>query len=160
MERRVVMPISNSCKIGEGTKIWHPGLVNLYDCEIGKDCSIGAFVEIGRGVKIGDRCRIAAHCYIPENVELFEHVFLGPGVVFVNDKHPPSGDEWRDSPATKVMNDVAIGARAVILPSLVLGEDCMIGAGSVVTKDVLPHTVVAGNPARVLRGGKLWKGIK
>lgn len=132
--------------LGKGVKIWHPKLVNLYGCTIGDETTIGAFVEIGQGVQIGKRVRIACQCFIPEGVTIYDDCFIGPGVTFCNDKYPPSyGLSWGK---TIVGERVSIGAGSVICPGLVIGCDSMVGAGSVVTKNVAPWTLVYGNPAR------------
>ena len=121
---------------------------NIYDdAQIGKDCSIGAFVEI-QNVTIGDRSRIGAGSFIPDNVNIGKDVFVGPHVVFTNDKRPPSHGQWKNDPPTIVEDNVAIGANSTILPSLTLGKGCVIGAGSVVTKSVNPGEIVYGNPAK------------
>jgi len=121
---------------------------NIYDgAQIGQDCSIGAFVEI-QNVTIGDRSRIGAGSFIPDNVIIGKDVFVGPHVVFTNDKRPPSKGKWKNDPATIVEDNVAIGANCTILPSLTLGKGCLIGAGSVVTKSVGPGEIVYGNPAK------------
>lgn len=134
------------CNIGKGTKIWN--FVNLYECEIGKDCMIGSFVEIQKGVKIGDRVRIQSHSFLCTGVEVESDVFIGHGAMFVNDRYPPSGDssEWEE---TLVKRKAVIGNGATILP-VTIGENSLIGAGSVVTEDVPPNTIVAGNPAEVI----------
>lgn len=136
-----------SDQIGEGTKIWHPELVNLYgDYQIGKNCNIGAFVEIGPGVFIGDNVTIGAHCFIPSGVLIGDNVFIGPRVTFCNDKYPPSGREhWG---ITTVLQRVSIGAGSVILPGVTIEEGARIGAGSVVTSTVGKNKTVYGNPAR------------
>lgn len=121
---------------------------NIYDgAQIGQDCSIGAFVEI-QNVTIGDRSRIGAGSFIPDNVIIGKDVFVGPHVVFTNDKRPPSHGQWKNDPPTIVEDNVAIGANSTILPSLTLGKGCVIGAGSVVTKSVSPGEIVYGNPAK------------
>jgi acetyltransferase-like isoleucine patch superfamily enzyme len=133
-------------KVGEGTIIWHPDKVNIYGCEIGRDCNIGAFVEIGPGVKIGDRVRIGAFTFIPEGVTIEDDVFVGPGVTFTNDRYPPS-DRTKWEP-TRVCKGASIGARAIILPGVVIGEGALVGAGSLVTKDVHSAGLAYGAPAR------------
>ena len=119
-------------KIGTGTKVHQP-------------CFIGSEVEIG------ERCRIQAFSYIPDHVVIGDDVFIGPGVVFCNDKYPPSHGAWKEAAYTTVHDKAVIGAGAIIMPSLWLGEGCKIGAGAVVTKDVSPYTVVMGSPAREIR---------
>jgi acetyltransferase-like isoleucine patch superfamily enzyme len=140
--------IRDDVKIGRGTKIWQPELVNLYGCEIGEDCNIGAFVEIGQGVKIGNRVRIGAHCFIPEGVRIEDDAFIGPGTTFTNDKYPPGTKaEWGK---IIVMKDASIGARAVILPNVMIGTGALVGAGSVVIESVKAMAMVVGNPARLI----------
>jgi UDP-2-acetamido-3-amino-2,3-dideoxy-glucuronate N-acetyltransferase len=141
------MPVN--AKIGEGTTIWHPDLVNIYGCAIGKDCSIGCFVEIGPEVMIGDRCRIQSKVFIPKGVFIEDDVFIGPGVTFLNDKHPPSKGAWQ-AMKTFVRKGAAIGGGALILPGVTLGSNCLIGAGAVVTKDVGENETVIGVPARCM----------
>ncbi len=131
--------------IGEGTVIWN--FVNLWGCKIGRDCVISSFVEIGRGVEVGDRCKIEAFVYIPPGVRIEDEVFIGPGVVFTNDRYPVAFGGFKLM-RTLVKRGASIGARAVILPGITIGERAVVGAGSVVTKDVPPETVVAGVPAR------------
>jgi len=141
-------------EIGESVKIWHPEFVNIYGrkdaiCKIGNLVNIGAFTEIGPGVIIGDRCHISAYCFIPEGVVIEDDCFIGPGVVFCNDKYPFSHrDQWEK---TLVKKGASIGARATILPGIIIGEKSLIGAGSVVTRSVPNHIIVAGNPARRLK---------
>jgi len=137
--------------IGKGTKIWHPDLVNIYGCSIGKNCSIGAFVEIGSQVIIGDGCRIQTFCFIPEGVIIDNNVFVGPRVMFLNDKHPPSHGKWRSSKKTIVEDNVTIGGGAIILPGVTLGKGCLIGAGALVTKNTNPKGVYVGVPARYIK---------
>lgn len=153
------MAIEEDVVIGNNTKIHHPELVNLYGCTIGDDCVIGSFVEIRKGVKIGDRVKIQAGAFIPEGVEIADEVFIGPHVVFTNDLYPratnPDGtlqtaNDW-ELKTTSVKRRASIGANATILCGITIGEEAMIGAGSVVTKDVPAKTIVAGNPARAVR---------
>ena len=106
---------------------------------------------IGPTVKMGDNCKIQAFAYIPDNVVIGNNVFVGPGVIFTNDKYPPSHGKWKADPPTVVEDDVSIGAGAVILPSLKIGKGSKIGAGAVVTKNVYPGTTVIGNPAYEIR---------
>jgi UDP-2-acetamido-3-amino-2,3-dideoxy-glucuronate N-acetyltransferase len=124
---------------------------NIYQtAQLGENIKVGAFVEIGNKVVIGNNCSIGAHTFIPENVIIKDNVFIGPHVVFTNDKYAPSCGKWRATPPTVVEDGVSIGANATILPSLNIGRDSRIGAGSVVTRNVDPESVVAGNPARKL----------
>lgn len=135
------------CKIGEHTKIMD--FVNLYECEIGSNSFVGPFVEIQRDVRIGDHTRIQSHSFICSLVTIGDHCFIGHGVMFINDVHPPSGDSDNWKP-TVVGDRVSIGSNATIMP-VEIGEGAMVGAGAVVTKDVPPWTVVAGNPAVPIR---------
>jgi acetyltransferase-like isoleucine patch superfamily enzyme len=133
--------------------------VNLYGCEVGENCKIGTFVEIQRGAVIGRNCKIQSHTFICEGVSIADEVFIGHGVVFTNDKYPRAttsagalqGDaDWKLVP-TRVERRASIGSGATILCGLTIGEGAIIGAGSVVTRDVAPHSIVAGNPARFVR---------
>ena len=125
---------------------------NIYEsAKIGEETTVGAFVEIGHNVVIGKNCSIGCGVFIPENVIVKDDVFIGPHVVFTNDKYAPSKGRWRDEPPTVVENGVSIGANATILPNITIGEGAKIGAGSVVTKSVEPYTVVLGNPARNIK---------
>ena len=124
---------------------------NIYSTAIiGNGTKIGAFAEIGEKVVLGEFCSIGCSAFIPENVIIKNKVFVGPHVVFVNDKYAPSKGAWREMPPTIVEDDVSIGANATILSSIKLGKGCVIGAGSVVTKDVPAGHIVAGNPARII----------
>lgn len=156
------MPIGSDVKLGKNTKIFHPELVNLYGCDIGNDCIIGAFVEIRKKVKIGNKVKIQAFAFIPEGITIKDEVFVGPHVVFTNDMYPRSTNEdgtlkrpsdWEAIP-TLVKKKASIGANSTILCGITIGEGSLIGAGSVVIKDVPPWTLVAGNPAKVLRSIK------
>jgi acetyltransferase-like isoleucine patch superfamily enzyme len=142
------MPIINS-EIGRNTIIHHKELVNIYDSIIGRDCNIGAFVEIG-GAIIGKQCHIGAHTFICPGVTLKDKVFIGPGVRFSNDKHPPGLLEDFEILQTVVEYAASIGLGAIILPGIKIGRGAVIGAGSVVTRNVRPGAVVRGNPARVI----------
>ena len=133
--------------------------INLYGCRIGDETKIGAFVEIQKNASVGRRCKISSHTFICEGVTIEDHVFIGHGVTFVNDMYPrattPTGDlqteaDWKVAP-TLVKQGASIGSGATILANLTIGERAIVGAGSVVTRDVPPDVVVAGNPARVLR---------
>ena len=149
--------IASNVKVGRGARIF--GFVNLYGCEIGDEAKIGTFVEIQKGAKIGPRCKISSHSFICEGVELEGEVFIGHGVMFTNDLFPRATVEggglqteadWKCI-KTLVKRGASIGSGATILCGITIGENAMIGAGSVVTKDVPPSTVVVGNPARVIK---------
>ena len=151
------MPIINS-KIGEDVTIYHPELVNIYECEISKGCKIGTFVEIQKNVFIGKNTKISSHSFICEGVEIEENVFIGHGVMFINDRFPkacnkngiPLKDgEWHLE-NTLIKRSASIGTGAVILCGVTIGEGALIGAGAVVTKDVDAYSVVSGVPARLL----------
>jgi len=121
---------------------------NIYPlAQIDPTSKVGAFAEIGHKVTIGKNCSIGFGVFIPENVEIGNNVFIGPGVVFTNDKYAPSKGKWRKEPPTEVHDNVTIGANSTILPSLIIETNSRIGAGSVVTKNVLKNTTVYGNPA-------------
>jgi len=139
--------ISPESLIDKTAKIWHPELVNIYgDCQIGAFCNIGCFVEIGPGVIIGDNVSIGAFCFIPSGVMIENDCFIGPGVVFCNDKYPPGPkDGWLP---ILVKTGAKIGAKVTILPGVTIGERTLVGAGSVVTKNLPPDIIVMGNPAR------------
>lgn len=141
--------------------------INLYGCEIGDDVKIGPFVEIQKGAKIGSRCKISSHTFICEGVTLEDGVFVGHGVTFTNDRHPRATNQkgelqteadWKCIP-TLVKRGAAIGSGATVLCGITIGENAMIGAGSVVTRDVPAGAVVAGNPARVRRSISLEKEV-
>jgi len=128
------MPVKNS-DIGIDTVIHEPDLVNIYGAIIGERCRIGAFVEIGPSV-IGDDCNIQAKVFIPSNILIRDHVFIGPGVIFCNDKYPPSNGIWQLDMATVVEDGASIGAGAIILPAVKIGAKARIAAGAIITKDV------------------------
>lgn len=143
--------ISKDVKLGKNVTIWH--FCNLYGCTIGNNVSIGSFTEIRTGVTIGDGTRIQAHVFIPEGVSIGKNVFIGPNVVFTNDKYPSIREGF--VPLTTFIEDeVAIGAGAVILPGIRIGKGALIGAGSVVVRDVKEGIVVYGNPAKEARRRK------
>ena len=141
------MPIKN-VKFGKNVDIPYPELVNLYECEIGDNCFIGPFVEIQRDVKIGEKSRIQSHSFICSKVMIGREAFIGHGVMFVNDKYPvhTNPEDWEE---TIVEDKVVIGNNATILPCKI-GKNALVGAGAVVTKDVPPNKIVAGNPAKIL----------
>lgn len=148
--------IAPDVRLGERVTIY--AFVNLYGCTIGNDCKIGTFVEIQRGVTIGNQVKISSHSFICGGVTIEDNVFIGHGVMFINDRYPhatvngrlQTADDWQLIP-THIKQGVSIGSNATILCGVTIGEGAMVGAGSVVTKDVPPYTVVAGNPARVIR---------
>ena len=149
--------IAPDVKIGRNVKIY--AFVNLYGCEIGDESKIGTFVEIQKGVRIGQRVKIQSHTFICEGVTIEDEAFIGHGVMFINDKYPratsPEGQlqseaDWDVIP-TVVKRGASIGSNATILCGVTIGERAIIGAGSVVTHDVPPDTIVAGVPARPLR---------
>lgn len=140
--------ILRDVSVGEDTKVHDQ--VNLYGCRIGRNCKIDAYVYIEEDVTIGDNCKIRPFSFIPTGVVLEDDVFIGPNVTFTNDKYPRSKGSWRLLP-TRVKSGASIGANSVILPGVTIGENALVGAGSVVTKDVPDNAVVAGNPARIIR---------
>ena len=149
--------IAPDVKLGNDVRIY--AFVNLYGCEIGDESRIGTFVEIQKGVHIGKRVKVSSHSFICEGVAVEDEVFIGHGVMFINDKYPhatnPDGSsqteaDWTLTP-TLVKRRASIGSNATVLCGVTIGEGAIVGAGSVVTKDVPPYTVVAGNPAKVLR---------
>ena len=149
--------IAPDVRLGRNVCIYD--FANLYGCEIGDDVKIGTFVEIQKGVKIGNRCKISSHTFICEGVTLEDDVFVGHNVTFTNDRYPraTNGDGQLQTDAdwvcirTLVKRGASIGSGTTLLCGITIGEKAMIGAGSVVTKDVPPRAVVAGNPARVIR---------
>ena len=139
--------IADDVKLGENVKVYD--FVNLYGCEIGDETMIGPFVEIQRNAKVGCRCRIQSHSFICEAVTIEDDVFIGHGVMFTNDRYPRANVPCEFVP-TLVKAGASIGSNVTLLCGITVGEKAMIGAGSIVTEDVPPHTIVAGNPARVL----------
>ncbi|RJP50440.1 MAG: N-acetyltransferase [Anaerolineaceae bacterium] len=146
--------IASDVKLGKDVKIY--AFVNLYGCEIGDESKIGTFVEIQKGAKIGSRVKVSSHTFICEGVTIEDEVFIGHGVMFINDKYPrattgsgslQSEADWVCSP-TLVKKRASIGSNATILCGVTIGEGALVGAGSVVTRDVPVGAVVAGNPAR------------
>jgi acetyltransferase-like isoleucine patch superfamily enzyme len=146
-------------QLGSNVQIPHPDLVNLYGCEIGDVTKIGSFVEIQKNAKVGAHCKISSHTFICEGVTLDEEVFIGHGVMFINDREPRAAAngvllteaEWSVIP-TQVCRGASIGSGAIIMCGVTIGERALIGAGAVVTKDVPANAVVTGIPARLLRG--------
>ncbi len=157
MSLQSIQQIAPDVKLGKNVRIY--GFTNLYGCEIGDEVKIGTFVEIQKGAKIGNRCKISSHTFICEGVMLEDEVFVGHNVTFINDLYPQAtnGDgklqteaDWQCI-STRVRRGASIGSGATVLCGVTIGEGAIVGAGSVVTKDVPPYAVVAGNPARVLR---------
>lgn len=149
--------IADDVKLAKEVRIFH--FVNLYGCEIGHNTKIGSFVEIQKNAKIGANCKISSHSFICEGVTIEDEVFIGHNVSFINDKYPRATTQegnlqteadWTIEP-TLVKRGASIGSGATILSNVVIGEYAIVGAGSVVTKDVPDHTIVAGCPARVIR---------
>jgi len=149
--------IADNVKLGKNVGL--QDFINLYGCEIDDDSRVGPFVEIQKNAFIGKRCKIQSHTFICEGVTIEDDAFVGHGVMFINDKYPQSTNEdgglqteedWQVIP-TVVKKRASIGSNATILCGVTIGEGAVIGAGSVVTKDVLPGAVVAGNPARTIR---------
>jgi UDP-2-acetamido-3-amino-2,3-dideoxy-glucuronate N-acetyltransferase len=151
------MPIAPTVTLGTGVMIHHPDLVNLYGCRIGDDTKVGAFVEIQKNATIGSRCKISSHTFVCEGVTIEDEVFVGHGVMFINDRYPratadgalQTEADWAVVP-TRVCRGASIGSGAVILCGVTVGEGALVGAGAVVTRDVPARATVAGAPARLL----------
>ena len=150
--------IASDVELGEGVVVLHPDLVNLYGCRIGPGTKIGTFVEIQKGVSVGARCKISSHTFVCEGVIMEDGVFVGHGVMFINDTYPQAvtADGALQTEAdwqvvhTRVRSRASIGSNATILGGVTIGEGALVGAGAVVTRDVPDHAVVAGVPARVI----------
>jgi acetyltransferase-like isoleucine patch superfamily enzyme len=149
--------IAPDVKLGKGVRL--SKFINLYGCEIGDETKIGAFVEIQKNAKVGRRCKVSSHTFVCEGVAIEDNVFIGHGVTFINDSYPrattPEGElqtesDWRVE-ATVIKRGASIGSGATVLSKVIVGENSIVGAGSVVTRDVPPNVIVAGNPARILR---------
>jgi acetyltransferase-like isoleucine patch superfamily enzyme len=149
--------IAPSVKLGKDVRL--SKFINLYGCEIGDETKIGAFVEIQKNATVGKRCKISSHTFVCEGVEIQDNVFIGHGVTFINDSYPRATTEagelqteadWKVE-KTIVSKGASIGSGSTILSNVNIGENAIVGAGSMVTKDVPANAVVAGNPAKVLR---------
>ena len=149
--------IAPDVKLGKDVKIY--AFVNLYGCEIGDETKIGTFVEIQKGARIGKRVKLSSHSFVCEGVTIEDEVFIGHGVMFINDKYPRSTDaggqlqtesDWVCVP-TLIKRGASVGSNATVLCGVVVGEGAIVGAGSVVTHDVPDWTIAAGNPARIIR---------
>lgn len=152
-----LIAVSDDVKLGENVKI--AKFVNLYGCEVGDETKIGTFVEIQKKAVVGKRCKISSHTFICEGVVIEDNVFIGHGVMFINDTYPratrtdgtlQTEADWKVE-RTVVKRGASIGSGATILANTCIGENALVGAGSVVTKDVPANAIVAGNPARVIR---------
>src|ERR1017187_5401950 len=151
------LSIAPSVKLGRDVKL--SKFINLYGCEIGDETKIGAFVEIQKNASVGKRCKISSHAFICEGVTIEDNVFIGHGVMFINDSYPrataaagslQTEADWKVE-KTIIKKGASIGSGATILANLCVGENAIVGAGAVVTKDVPPNTIVAGNPAKIFR---------
>jgi acetyltransferase-like isoleucine patch superfamily enzyme len=149
--------IASDVKLGRDVKL--SKFINLYGCEVGDESKIGAFVEIQKNAVVGKRCKISSHTFICEGVTIEDNVFIGHGVMFINDSYPrataadgnlQTEADWKVE-RTLVKRGASVGSGSTILSNITIGENAIVGAGSVVTKDVAPHCIVAGNPARILR---------
>jgi len=159
------MPIADSAMLHPDAVVFHPDLVNLYGCSIGARTRIGTFVEIQSEVEIGADCKIQSHSFICSGVTIEDEVFVGHGVMFTNDLHPAATNEdgslqgaedWEMRP-TRICRRASIGSGATILP-VTIGEGALVAAGAVVTRDVPPHAIVAGVPAKVVGSTRATKG--
>jgi acetyltransferase-like isoleucine patch superfamily enzyme len=152
------LPISDDAEIAPDAEVLYPALVNLYGCRIGSGTRVGPFVEIQKDVTIGRACKIQSHSFICSGVTILDEVFVGHGVLFINDRHPRAAvggrlagtSDWNSEP-TLVKAGASIGSGAVIMCGVTIGERAMIGAGAVVTRSVADDEVVAGVPARPLQ---------
>jgi acetyltransferase-like isoleucine patch superfamily enzyme len=155
--------IAPSVKLGKDVKL--SKFINLYGCEVGDETKIGAFVEIQKNAKVGKRCKISSHTFICEGVTIEDNVFIGHSVTFINDSYPrattASGElqtetDWRVE-LTRVCKGASVGSGSTVLSKITIGENAIVGAGSVVTRDVPPNAIVVGNPAKFLRFAEVEK---
>ena len=166
------MAIASTVRLGEGVQIYQPDLVNLYGCSVGEGTRVGAFVEIQKNASVGARCKISSHTFICEGVTIEDEVFVGHGVMFINDLYPrataggrlQTESDWEVVP-TLVKKGASIGSGAVIMGGANVGANALVGAGAVVTREVPDYAIVAGVPARVIgdvreRGAKIELGAR
>ena len=151
------MPLTD-VQLGSNVKMFYPSLVNLYGCRIGDDTKVGSFVEIQKNARIGARCKISSHTFVCEGVVIDDEVFIGHGVMFINDRYPQAANvdgsmqteaDWVVEP-TRIKKRASIGSNATVLCGVSIGEGALVGAGAVVTRDVPDFAIVAGVPARVV----------
>lgn len=157
------MAIAASVQLGRNVTIHHPELVNLYGCTIGDETKVGAFVEIQKNVIVGARCKVSSHTFICEGVTIEDEVFVGHGVMFINDRyprattdgHPQTEANWKVVPVL-VKRGASIGSGVVIMCGVTIGQGAVVGAGAVVTRDVLDYAIVVGVPARAVGDARHW----
>ena len=151
------LSIAPDVKLGRDVKL--AKFINLYGCTVGDETKVGTFVEIQKNATVGNRCKISSHTFICEGVTIEDNVFIGHGVTFINDSYPrattgggalQTEKDWKVEP-TVVKRGASIGSGATILANVVIGENALVGAGSVVTRTVPPNAIVAGNPAKIIR---------
>ncbi|HIJ85556.1 MAG TPA: N-acetyltransferase [Magnetococcales bacterium] len=167
------MTITSDVELADGVRIPQPDLVNLYGCRIGRETRIGAFVEIQKNVVVGARCKISSHSFLCEGVSIHDEVFIGHGVMFINDRYPRATNadgtsqteaDWTVEPV-QVRNGASIGTHATIMGGVTIGEHALVGAAALVTRDVPAFAIVAGVPARIIgdvrdkSGGATGKGV-